>query len=1680
MIYMSSTVLDIDNDFGAIIIDVNNTTIKKYFGNYYVLIGDQYLAFRPAGDGDEIQYMIMDNAPAPPNSKIDYSKLGTMQGITSIMFSRDGIDAINPNLEIAESLTMPVSSGSPQVQVQVQVQQPEQPQPPQPEQLQPTTEPDLESPTLGSEEADQEDQEVQEESYPSEPEADDGEVLDVDESDFDDMFDMFAAGEVQVTNMVTVRGVQVQTFDINVSRIKSLLESSDNEFLNEVQSQFLINMQKIAEQRRKNPTVGQLMLNVKGLPNWILPVVKGSWTTVERAYAPVKQDSFKVETTSSSCNIALDLVNEPLYTGYSMDTDKRDELPGSWRKSRTDFTVNAVYEETDKTGSSFMRLIKLPGNSYETNIKLTETAMNRIINNRNKNSSMYARMITLPKSISSIDVDLIGTGRTASVSGLLVRAPGMSAKALSSTHDKFVELKCTSSESHQSTLEQVLTDTYPSVDQVIGGWQDKDNVLTQDFFKLLKQYKYDRADLTRANWSSIGDIIKRNLKSLVDEDWATKHTETVKTFTRTRDLEPKEMQAADNGKFMLKTLLDEYLRINDTDIKLPEAMPGTPVNLTVNNARYNSIMMDPVHGLVFRSDVTGKFYVADEYRTQLRYQLMQRLQVNLDMAEHEKSSMSSETLRLILTDLESYRWTANKGILDSLRIKLSTSNTVASSTLNMLSQFDLNDIAGQVSYIRHMTTFIEQGFIKLDPISKKYYIVQSQERVCCEHEFEDIKQQSLNDFIGRDGKCKYCAAQLEHLDQPDDYGQTQFMTTRDMYTAQGDEMPDTDPDFATLDYFIEHAIKYLEPYLVDRGIVLSSANHKQIKEDAIAYIKDQNESAAKPYGSIISSIPDRGLTSDLRLAILYGLPLTLQKDGEAKSDRTAFKQNEKGNTVATVAFSRILAYFREVEGDSTTDTVPIIYKKLRSSLLAELKTEASFTMLHNMLVLNRLCYCYGVIVAQMNLTVNIDYSNSDSLEFLIDETTIYNVCNTFNTRMNMVLSQHILNLATGSREVQDTIMPYFDAYKRMFAVDFSKDLYNIGLTSQSVDGVIKADDRASKSFTDRFAQLKRENVAMYDRIASSVVGFAEYEAKHRMVPTIKASAPRAPSEIKDMQDYMDCWAVKMEIGSVYGDRMWNQYATINRSLGEVPYDAGTVSDYLTKVGRADDKSLESITFQASVCSSKELLNGPILKEDPDEAMQAYLTNEQTLSDFKASHEEKFLIDKEFEEFCQFNLAVPAFNKSLQTNQMYHPCNLTPKGNIKAEIIGQKPDIDETMRKEYKSPVLLNNMRVLAKYKSMEGYATALGSVIFSKREGGTARLNFLTNNIEVNLGSVKTITNSDAHMLVFNRQFTLGLADSLKEPDDVDEIPGFNDDFPTLIKSDSQLQKDSKDTINRRRIFRIQNNGRALKSLLGWMSTELSAESYEMLKAMNDESIANVSGSRYAIEKELASMTGYKLMDLLNLKWQMRDKMSDMRLLNYSQVIPEIYTMSYVEYANIMDMLNLPDEKSLSNFRDMVFAAIRMDIIVHVKRIRLPQGVNLNLNDELLDNIHDFDNDNTPAGSSFITMVTKMFDAMANINIDPNVDSLNILYEARQMERMTVSVESRKKAKTGFEMVTIKPAEQMRGDNDPDLENPEGEADSDDDGQPDESDVEGDDAESEFDDAELAGMVEGDVEVPEN
>lgn len=1700
--------MEIDHDFELIHIKDEHIPIYKYAGNYYVIFNtdgqESYLAFRPSGTADDIKYSINKSAEKLPGDKIDYSNFPSMEGITTIIFGADGTahPEITKATDIGWQTKMVVPSNAPmwpQPPVAALPPPSESPNiyipaspstwipgmgydgiynPASPTYVPPPTPPikaikesaapigvtvttDQEQPQEAAEDAKQpavgvtvttEQETAQELEQPEMPDGQDEPSEDLD----DFLSDLFAVGEI--TAMKTVLGTKVQTFEVNMNSIKSLLNKTENEFLNEVQSRFIVNMNKIAQIRRENDTIGKTILNIKGIPSWMVPVVSGEFTRVERANAQVSADAFQVNTQPDSCSLALDQPLAPLYTSFSMDTDKNEDLPGSWRKTRTDFTVNAAHITKDRDGKTRIEQIKLPGNTYQTSINLTEAAINRMKEQQSKllrksqaqtsrsacipRPSMYVRLLTVPKAIKSIEIDLVGTERVASINGFITRAPGTSSKPIS-VSERYIPLACKSTEAHRVTLEKAIDVFYPSIGSLI-----EDSIIKASnahaYLNMLKWYQYDRNDLTLENWKAIGKSIKKNLSDVVlSSVWASRHSNRVGQLKRVKYTPQKQITPADNGKYQLCVDLNGYMADVKSaldNLKIPSTSPAEPTELSLKTLRYNNITNDPVHGLLFRSDVTGQFYTAEAYKRQLRHQLWTRLQENLKGTS--ATAASCDTLKLILTDLENYRWQTTKGILDNLKIKLSSSNLVSSATLNLLTSFDTSDMIGQITFIRHMDMFIENGIIRLNPFTKQYFINQSKEAVCCQHVLEDLKEHSLSEFTDTNGKCKYCLATLEHESQADDFGQTQFTTTRDMYAAGGEDTQATDPDHATLKYFLGHCLKWLAPQLQESGVVLSNSNTEQIIEDTIEYIKTTNPLMAKPYGPILNVKPI-GWTPDLRLAILFDQPMVEREEGKPEPERAIMRNmsvpsDKHIKPAGTTSFFRVLTYFRENDADSTTDSPKLLAQRMSGKLIEMMINPVkSFPMLHNMLVMNRLSYCLGILIAHLNLTVNLEYTNTEKLLFLINNKNLYDICNTFQNLMQVILETHIKNLRTADKESQTVIMPHFDAFKRLFTADFNKDLYALGLTSR-----VTAEERALDSFNKMYELLQRQNAGLYDTIINTdrEIGFAKYEASRSMVPIMKIKkTPSAPSDITNMSDYMDCWSNNIIRGSAYGERLWKQYANINKGLSDVPLNLK-----LKLKTVESPESLELETFQASVCSSKVLLEGPLVTSSADEGetIRNYLMDERELNQYRESKlEDLQLID---EELCQFNLAVPKFNNSLQSNQVYYPCAIpTVK---KPEIQKQLTDKDETLRSELTSSKFKDNMRVLITYKNTSGYEGALDRDIFRRGPGaGVARINFLTNDMAaISTGSVSTVTNNELHKLVHDRRYVPGLAGSMPVPENIDEVPGFNGDFPTLVKPAHRIEEEQQ-TINRRRIFRTQNNGRSVINLIQWMTKDLSEASIQALKKLTEESEKSnmTSSSRYSIEKELASTEGYVLKDLIDIRWKFRGQISGMRLNEYQAAIPEVYNMSYLEYLRVMESLKLSDEQNLTSFRETIYAAIRLDIILHVKGLLLGQ-FNKKLDMDILDDIHDFTY--RQEGAHFISMVTSIMDAMAKINIDPNVDSINKVYEARQMERVTVSLAARQQDQTLYHFNTIPRPEVALAENDPQDDEEEGDVDSD--GQP--------------------------------
>jgi len=1664
------TEIEIDKAFELIAFKNENIPIYKHEGNYYVVFNYQdtegYLAFKLAGDADNIEYEINPLASPLPGNKIDYAKLPLMEGITTMTFGADG----TAHLDITKAMeipTVPVDTltpvDTPVLQEAPPVMNAEGPQqqeeenlyiprmvdgqfylPPLPESYipesagTPTEQPVVETKPRVVETASAKPTGVKvtlttQAQFMPEPEG-----VDEPEDDLDDFLaDLFAVGEI--TAMETVRGTKVQTLEINVNSIKSLLSQTENEFLNEVQNRFIVNMNKIAQLRRENDTIGKTILNIKGLPSWMVPVVEGEFKPVEKATEQVTHDVFQLTAQPDSCQLILDQQIPPMYSSYEMDTDK-DNIPGSWLKTRTDFTVNAAYKNPDGKFTS----LKLPGNNYQATIQLTESAMNRMLEQQAKilrkpqsrgcaRPSMYVRLLTVPKAIKSVDINLVGTERVATINGFIIREPGSSSKPISSK-EQVVKISCKSTEAHRSTLENTINSVYPTVDRLLGE-STITATNTHAYLNMLKWYQYERNDVTLSDWKIIGKMIKKNLSSeRLDLIWAAKHSRKISDLSRAKFTEEKKMIPADNGKYQLCVDLQKYMdEIKDMDIQIPSTTPSESTELTVKTPRYNNITNDPVHGLLFRSDVTGKFYTAEAYKRQLRHQLWSRIRDNL---ESEKATVSCDTLKLILKDLEHYRWQTTKGMLENLKIKLTGTNLVSSSMLNLLTSFNTGDMIGQVSFIRHMDMFIENGHVRLNPFTKQYYIQQTKEAVCCQHVLEDLKEHSLADFMDANGKCKHCLATIENDVQADDFGQTQFSTARDMYTTGGEESPDTDPEHATLKYFLGHCLKWLAPQLQESGVVLSLANTEQIIEDTMEYIIATNPVAAKPYGPLINTKPV-GWTPDLRMAILYDQQIVERSEGEQSERVIMRKKADTGRPTGTKSFFRVLAYFRENESDSTTDAPQAIAPRLRGKLMDMMMNPVkAFPMLHNMLVMNRLTYNLGVLIAHLNLTVNLEYSNTENLSFLLNEKNLYDICNTFQPLMRVIIETHIKNLRTSDKESQTIIMPYFDSYKNMFTEEFSKDLYAVGFTSR-----IPAEERATDSFNKMYETLQRQNASWYDAIIEGDrdTGFAKYEASRSMVPQalINNSPPSAPAEVSNMSSYIDCWSNNLLRGAVYGDLLWQQYADINKGLPDVP---------LSKKLSPEAPSLEIETFQASVCSSKVLLMGSILsnaseQDNIHQVIRDYMDDEDLLDRYRQSKLQD--LERIDEELCQFGLAVPRFNSSLQSNQVYYPCNPTQKGRIENVVTQlRQEDTDSILRPELTGKRFLDNMRVLMAYKSMDGYAGALDGEIFRRSAGtGVSRINYLTNDIAaINPGSVATVINNEWHKLIHDRRYVPGLDGSLPVPENIDEVPDFNDDFPSLT---GKSQRADDDTINRRRIFRIQNNGRSVINMIQWISKDLPQE-YIMKLKEKAEGSKQVTNGTYSIEKEIISMDGYILEDVLDLLLEFRTHIGVMRLTDYHAIIPEIYEMSYLEYSLIMEHLDLPDEKNLTSFRDTIYAAIRLDLILHVKGLQLDQSVKSKLNMDILDDIHDFAY--RKEGTMFISMVTRLMNALANVNIDPNVESINKLYEARQMERITISMATRQKEQTLFQFAEMPQPEQVVAENDP--QDDEEEGDVDDDGQP--------------------------------
>jgi hypothetical protein len=160
-------------------------------------------------------------------------------------------------------------------------------------------------------------------------------------------------------------------------------------------------MQKISDEYSKHTSIGSLFLNFKGLPAIIKPVVTGKFNENSRAYVPAAGVSFETTEKRNGCSINNSVILPPIYTGFNMESDKQEDLPGASRRARSDFTFNALMKVQTKEGVvERYKGVKLPGAVYQSEIKLTESAQARL-----KKTGAYSRVLTMPNSIKGITIN---------------------------------------------------------------------------------------------------------------------------------------------------------------------------------------------------------------------------------------------------------------------------------------------------------------------------------------------------------------------------------------------------------------------------------------------------------------------------------------------------------------------------------------------------------------------------------------------------------------------------------------------------------------------------------------------------------------------------------------------------------------------------------------------------------------------------------------------------------------------------------------------------------------------------------------------------------------------------------------------------------------------------------------------------------------------------------------------------------------------------------------------------------------------------------------------------------------------------------------------------------------------------------------------------------------------------
>lgn len=805
----------------------------------------------------------------------------------------------------------------------------------------------------------------------------------------DDILDMIAE---QIDDGITFEGDLLVQVTYNYHKIGDIVaENISDPDVAKKKQMALVTQAKIANYKLKNRDIVLRTIRMKGLPNWIIPIVRTNPVKLQTDYVGDFRgvgEGIVDDFSEKGCTVELEIPRPYVRSSEAMATDENLDVPGSWLTERIDYNPYVVYDFD--TESQYNMVRRTEGNKYKFDVKLTDKAKSTLANTRNKvRPVVYSRLLGVPGSIASTDTEKIHE-RNVRVVGLMKRNPGTSPTEPLTGKEYIYRIDC----SEGLTYDDILKKHYKTPRQVLELYEGRLTNMTV-VEKVLRTYQYDLSDLT------VGDIsyIAPYIKEFPENSTWNKKVHPQETGDHVHHTLPTDN--VDGGKFHYCNLLSEYVSRNKgkRTLKLQEKTVGKGIRLPLH-----------INGVHDDGDLYFQYgdlwYTAEDY-SRIVYNQSVRAYNNLarEMEDEKVVKLRCREFKQKLSNIKKYH------------AKLAGITTVTpapeiSPVVKVLNSADTDDI-----YYETLKTFIHSGLV--EKINHYYRVKSTGELVCCEHVYRELNKEDISDILSVTGSCIYCFSEVIENNTEVDFNQVTRVLARDIYMSETIDV-ETDKSYY-MQLLIDHILSTIEKYK------LTNNNKTEIKASVLSAL-GENVDIFRAY-----SLPSRPFGNhDFLENLLYG-------------DMSIIERNQKKIKINTKYYSILVAHVSKVTGIDLSG-MKIGDKIHIEHLVKFAKKFPSNASIYCTVLLPQLTEIYSMVVNSAVNVITREYNDAyagynileeysvNGLNFLID------LFNGYMEKVNTQLDKAEKAIKVAVVDNKDFIMKEHSLVRKLFSGKFDKDI----------------------------------------------------------------------------------------------------------------------------------------------------------------------------------------------------------------------------------------------------------------------------------------------------------------------------------------------------------------------------------------------------------------------------------------------------------------------------------------------------------------------------------------------------------------------------------------------------------------------------------------------------------------